>query len=449
LVHEGKRVTGKKRISGFFGNVYLSYLTSSMDASDTFVTGSNVDLSVQRLMSSTNAIKLGTSIMLIKTRFAIIVTAFALAFSSQTFAQNLGPAMDYPTVFGANAAVLGQGDYPNDSFAAEYDPLDIDYDMQVFAPLDLSSYGGAPQIRNGFHASVDLTYMSFSKPKAFGNGSNSANVPAGNEWITGRDYTIGYTNEIGNGWEVDYMKTEGSFWNSQLPDAQNGDAQGARNSLMWTTMRLDRAAINRTFRSKLNQSGYLEPFIGVSYLGLSDKTTQNGEFFRVDDNGTPLDPTDDVLVPGTGVLRQLAQNSAVGGQIGTKYFQQHGRWNVITNFGLSGYYNSETSTATNRVFSEATGTLLELRGTTQSTGTSNSFVPLVDLGIETSYSITRDISLRMGAELLYIWTGLNRANTLPFGQNPNTATSGAGGRVAISDQSATLVGFTFGLEWRH
>ena len=202
--------------------------------------------------------------MLIKKRFAIIVTALTLAFASQAFAQGLGPAMDYPTVFGATAGVVGMGDYPNDTFAAEWDPLDIDYDMQVFAPLDLSSYGGGPKVRNGFFAAVDLTYMSYTRPKAFGN--NNASVPVGNDWITGRNYTLGYTNEVGNGWEVDYLSTDGSFWSPGINRNPNA---------LWTTSRLDRFALKRVFRTKLNQGGYLEPYVGVSYLGVNDKTHQN------------------------------------------------------------------------------------------------------------------------------------------------------------------------------
>jgi hypothetical protein len=70
---------------------------------------------------------------------------------------------------------------------------------------------------------------------------------------------------------------------------------------------------------------------------------------------------------------------------------------------------------------------------------------MVDASIRGTYGITRDLSLRMGLELIHMWDGLNRANTVPGAANPNFGTTGP---VPTTSQDATLVGFQFGIEWR-
>lgn len=331
---------------------------------------------------------------------------------------------------------LGASPYTSNPDTAVFDPGNLEYDMQAFAPLDISTFDGQTPVRGGFFAQYARTFLSVSRPNPFGTVNRNA-FPNGSDFQTGNKYHFGYMSEDGAGWDATYGRTSGLFF------SRGGSAQISLPMLTETS--IHSFALNRTFRQPLSKGGFIEPYFGVRYNYFNDKTNQDDEEFVLNDQGTP-DPTDDAFVSGINRFQQEAQNSIVGGGVGFRVYQQRGRWQWKTDVGLQGGYNSQTYNESDEQYDTTAGsTLLNVVERNRS---DSFFTPQIDASAMLTYGITRDISLNAGAQISYYWSGLNRANTLEADLNPHSISGPGIGSVAIDQQSATVAGFFLGLEWR-
>ncbi len=296
----------------------------------------------------------------------------------------------------------------------------FDYDAQMFAPLTLDDIEGPRDTNTGWYFTYDRTYLSVGRPDPTST-VNAAAVATGNDYVWGNRFDIGYMQDSGQGWTLNWMNSEGSFF-SNGQDALISNPFLTRNTF-------SNVELSKMFRQELTNGGLLEPYFGVRYQGINDETIE-------DTTVSFLTTTD------SNRFKQMIKNDGFGGHIGTRYSRTTGRWTMRADAAFAAAYNSQRYTASDLVFSGTTVSVFE------ATFDDNSFTPTLDLSADAAYSLTRDIALRVGVQALHIWDGVVRADTRTTGLSPFSA-FGVGEQVTgIRDQRFSAVGFTFGLEWR-
>ena len=327
---------------------------------------------------------------------------------------------------------FGSGPYTSNPDAAVFDPGNLEYDMQPFAPLDISEFDEEVPF-SGFYASYQRTYLSVSRPNPYGSVNRNL-FPTGSDFQSGNRFNVGSMSKAGVGWDVSYLKTSGSFFS-------DGSSEGV-DLPMWTTTEIHDLKINRVFRQPLSRGGFISPYFGVGYTYLNDDSIQAANVNFLD----PLDPLNPIQ--GLSNWKQDASNSIVGGQVGVKLNSQRGRYRWASDVNLSVGYNSQAYKVNEDEFVSGDDVFPDgFRGNTFSTRSSSSFTPVLNASLDMSYTVTRDISVKLGGQISYIWNGVNRLNTLGINDNPNS-TAGPVGSLAFDQQAMTVAGFTAGVEWR-
>ena len=221
--------------------------------------------------------------------------------------------------------------------------------------------------------------------------------------------------------------------------------------------------LNRSFRQELSGGGYMEPYIGGRFTNVNDRSLEDRGYRFVNDD-TQQDGTSDKVGHR---FRQTSSNNAIGLQFGGRYNKRRGRFLYSTDGSLAASYNQQRYTSSNILFGE-----VEQNRIDEQYFEDNNFLPSFDLEFGISYNVTRDLTVRAGTQLLYIWEGIARVNTLPAPLNPNsiltnpavieelrTAFSDKPGVEGISEVTGigspgifnddyVAAGFTFGVEWR-
>lgn len=296
-----------------------------------------------------------------------------------------------------------------------------DYDAQMFAPYDLRELD-EPRGPIGFYFTYDRIYTNVSRagvqPNVFVGDEQL--VPTGNDFMWGNRFESGVMNENGAGWGGEYTRTSGSYFSA-------GQDILVGNPFMTTTA-AHNLKLNRVFRQDLQAGGWIEPYFGFRYLGVSDNTIEDS---IVNFNGTDFNTR----------FKQNATNSAFGGHVGARHVRKMGRWGWSTDASLAATYNAQSYLTTDILTTGATISIFE------TTFENSNFCPALDIRADLSYALTRDLAFRLGGQVLYIWDGVNRANTLPSIFNPNSAV-GPGGTPGIFTESFVTAGFNFGVEWK-
>ena len=292
------------------------------------------------------------------------------------------------------------------------------YDAQVFAPLEFTN-GKQIEPQNGFFFTFDKTYLSIGGGNVSSDGFQT--VTPGGDYQWGNRYELGYFTDNDQGWDLVYLNSEGiTFVNGQ-------DTLVANPTLV--TTKFNSFELNKIFRQTISDGRYFEPYVGLRYLGVSDSTIE-----------------DTIVTVGAAVFDnrfvQRATNNAGGIHAGAKINRRSGRWRSTFDGSLATTYNQRNYFASD-VIIDGAGNI----GVSESSDSESGFVPALDASFEVSYNVTRDIAFRSGVTALYLWDGITRVNTLPTPLNPNSV-NGAGGDTGIIDDSITVVGFTFGFEWR-
>ena len=298
------------------------------------------------------------------------------------------------------------------------EPGVFNYDAQMFAPFELSDYD-SQDAPTGFFFTMDRLYISVSRPD--NQGINNAAAPTGNDFHWGNRFEFGFMTEEDKGWGIQYSKVEGSFFSA-------GQDILVPNPFL-TTTNVSHVELNRIFRQALKNGGTFEPYAGVRYMGISDKTLEDTQ-----------------VQVGTATLfnrfKQDVTNSALGAHVGARYARSMGRWKVSADSALATMYNTQRYLASDIGELSGTQTILE------STRESSDFVPALDAQLDIAYNFTRDVSFRTGVQMLYAWDGVARANTLTTAINPVSTLSAGPAPIEVEDESFLAIGFTFGIEWK-
>ena len=302
------------------------------------------------------------------------------------------------------------------------EPGVYDYDAQMFAPYDLRDIE-EPEAPVGFYFSMDRVYFSVSRPGVQAGAQplvSDFNYPVGNDYMWGNRFEGGVMTEADSGWGFEYSYVDGIFfsWGTDVLVA---------NPLLTETS-VHNLKLNRVFRQTLSNGGWIEPYIGMRYLGISDNTIEDT---IVTINGAAA----------SNRFKQNATNSAFGGHVGARLVKKFGRFGLATDGSLVAAYNGQDLNATDLTFVGNNISISEINFT------DSTFIPALDWRLDLSYAITRDLALRGGVEVLYMWDGVARANTLTTALNPNSSL-GAGGFPGLYSESMMTAGFSFGVEWK-
>ena len=303
------------------------------------------------------------------------------------------------------------------------EPGAYQYDAQLFAPYDYRELA-EPEAPVGFYFTFDKVYTSLSRPGVQPNDEAgfdlTSSFPVGNSWVWGNRFEGGVMTQAENGWGFEYSRASGSFfaW---------GQDELVANPMM-VEMSLHNLKLNRVFRQELSGGGWVEPYFGIRYLGMTDDT--------IEDTLVVLGGT-----TSNNRFKQTASNSAIGGHVGARGVRRFGRFGTAWDASLAAAYNSQSYRTGDTTFSGGTVFISEFNDT------DHSFVPALDLRWDLSYALTRDLAFRTGAQLLYLWDGVNRANTLTTTLNPNSA-FGIVGANGVYSESMVSAGFNFGVEWK-
>lgn len=302
----------------------------------------------------------------------------------------------------------------------------FDYDAQVFAPLEFVN-DDQLKPRIGFYFEYDRTYLSLSKaPRLSNAGSNL--VDLGSNWVWGSRYHVGWFSENETGWALVYQQGRGNAF-------QNGQDVLVPNPTLVTNA-FSSFELNRIFRQELSSGSTLEPYLGLRYFNVHDETIE--------------DTNQDFVVgflPADNRFRQEATNNIVGFHAGARHSRRSGRWRFTTDGAITTGYNQQEYFATD-ILREITPGGTIATSVSETSVEDQSFVPALDFEFDVAFNVTRDITLKTGVQAMYLWTGVNRANTLTTGLNPNSILSGGIGATETNDTRFLAAGFIFGFEWR-
>ena len=316
----------------------------------------------------------------------------------------------------------------------------FEYDAQLWAPYDVTRVDGTTEVHSGFYTEIGVAYLSMNGPGPV-PGEDPRLFESVSGWGTGIILEGGYSSEKGAGWAVNWTSLEHNHF---LHDSEYRftSAFGGWQQPIALRTSFDNVSVNRQFRQRLSNGGYVEPFVGFRYIGVQDETNQDWTF------------PDPILLPR--VQRRFSQrtnNTMAGGHLGTRYFRTYGRYKVGSNIGVGAFYNNVTYSATS-----LTGNTPDGEPAFTFTNRSNDFVPVVDFGAEISYLITRDISIRAGAQLQWLWQGVARADTRPLDSNPYSLFGPDTidlpfvpdiSRIpsSVNTEDLIVAGFSFGIDW--
>ena len=309
----------------------------------------------------------------------------------------------------------------------------FDYDAQVFAPLEFTN-GKEKKPNTGFYFTLDKTYTAVPKAVRF-NVLTQDTESTGSEFIWGTRYELGWFSEDEAGWNVSYQDSSGSFFT-------NGQDVLVSNPMLVET-KLANVEVNRIFRQALSGGGYFEPYLGFRHNSISDRSLE-------DTISQILEDTNGDLVLDTVQLNnrfiQKATNSAFGLQAGGRYNVRRGRWRLTGDGAIATSYSQQryfASDITRRVDPNNPNTT----GITETYFSDQSFVPVLDGQFEMAYNVSRDLSLKVGAQAMYMWNGIARVNTATTANNGNSVL-GTGPAIQAFDEDFVAAGFIFGVEWR-
>ena len=210
---------------------------------------------------------------------------------------------------------------------------------------------------------------------------------------------------------------------------------------------LSGAELNRTWQlDQLHYGTFLTPFVGLRYVKFKDYYRRE-TYSRWDEDGfrTPVVPPIgvDALTATTEMLQSLeasVTNDMLGGQLGAHWAKDYRRWNFSGDFkafALQNFQNWRHVTNTEvTIFGGALpqdGTVPDTVVMLQSDAGSDhdaEFVYGMELRFDAAYRLTRDISLRGGAEFLDFGQGIGR-----------------GLDVADNNQDVIMYGFSMGVTW--
>ncbi|MHB0956013.1 MAG: hypothetical protein ACYC6N_19765 [Pirellulaceae bacterium] len=339
----------------------------------------------------------------------------------------------------------------------------VESDFQFFAPADVDTYGGGPTEKTGWFADYDRVYMNVQRPDDAYILSDKMG-----DFTWGNRFEIGYVDDdmhgwLFTGWHIDgpnenviYAAERINRWMSTgapeeapiFPIRDNNlRLTGGRDYLITNSVNvadMTGVELNRTWQlDQLHYGARLTPFVGLRYVKFID-FYQRDTYLRYDDAGFIVPPIPPALAL-TATTEQLVslqagvQNDMLGGQLGAHWDRDYRRWNFSGDFkafALQNFqnWNEVTKTVTSIYPGELPqqdtipDTVLEIQD--GSADHNAEFVFGMELRFDAAYRLTRDISLRGGAEFIDFGQGIGRGIDR---ENNN--------------QDVIMYGFTMGVTW--
>jgi hypothetical protein len=347
----------------------------------------------------------------------------------------------------------------------EFPPVESDF--QFFAPADVDTYGGGPAPKTGWFADYDRVYMNVSRPD---NSYTLSNTMGDFTW--GNRFEIGYVDDDQKGWVVTGWHIDGPNRNVDVlqerlnrfvADAypqdtpifplqdNNNPLTGSRDYELQNSVNvadMTGVELNRTWQlDQLHYGARLTPMVGLRYLKFID-FFQRDSYMMYDGDGFPIPPgtvvTTDVM--DSAVTEELTRleagvvNEMLGGQIGIHWDKDYRRWNFSGDFKALAFQNFQNWNNVQKTYMTYYGGTtipdqdaipIATNETQIGSASSNAeFVFGMELRFDAAYRLTRDISLRAGAEFLDLGKGIGR-----------------GIDTRDNSQDVIMFGFSTGITW--
>jgi hypothetical protein len=318
------------------------------------------------------------------------------------------------------------------------DPGYFEPDFQFFAPADVSDFGGHEPPNTGAYFDYDRTYVAMNRP----DGEDSLFSGFDSDFTWGNRWELGYMTEEQTGWQGvlwhlsgpnEYVSTvverinrinEDDLPVNDEPDPiivdRNPRTYDVRQSLNVASM--SSFEFNKTWRRKQFHNGsVLEPLAGFRYMNYRNfKRRDDYDRFAEDINGQPDPFTPDVEGPYEQFTEDFSvfENFMIGGQLGGRWFQQHGKWLLSADvrfFAMHNFqYLKNRTDITLTRYDDPLGTEVDLQlyEKFQSHDNANQFVWGGEVRAEAAYSLTRDISLQFGMVFLDLGQGIGRSDNI-------------------------------------
>ncbi len=324
----------------------------------------------------------------------------------------------------ANGQFISPDGNTPDQIQPFVDPGTFKYDWQMFAPAEVDYIGNDPNIPIGFFFNYDRTFLSVTRPDAIDVGRSET---FSGDPFSGNRYEFGYMTEGDHGWLVSLMNSKGGFvLNPQLVDPTTGGNITNRQ----ITSKFVSVEVSKAYRMLIDDGAYLEPYLGVRYLYFRDQFFQDG---------------DDTLAPQPR-NQQKTRNQIFAGQLGMRYVRRKGHWKFSSDVRLAGGPNWQ--------FINITG--IDNNGNAYDQNSDfEEFSPVGDFRVDVQYQLTRDLSIRLGAQAIYFIRNMARVDTsgihLPTPQpdpmNPVPNVNFLPDPFSQADQDIFMGGVSFGFVW--
>ena len=347
----------------------------------------------------------------------------------------------------AEAQNFGQRQYSGPF--VDFDEFNPDY--QFFAPLDNTHFGDfTPNL--GWYFTWDKLFLKSARPR-------DEESYGGFDRGSGTRINVGFMRPDNNGWYVSTTRLGGpNFYDELIVERNNriqeddqggGGGGGGNNNDEQTPSQDDNNPItgqrdyilrdsinslnysswelNRTWRLAENDKGRIwEPMFGIRYSNFDDHF-EGAEYNRYDDEGNPVpqipnpnnpdSPQPDDAELEEYILREgVRRNDMFGGQLGLRWYHQQSRWLMSGELRFFAMNNNQQirSRELREVTQVEVGTGNEPDSQTRTEiinwDRDNTFVWGGEFRGEAAYTITRDVSARMGFNVLNYGKGIGRGD---------------------------------------
>jgi hypothetical protein len=273
---------------------------------------------------------------------------------------------------------------------------DFGHDLQMFAPAEVSSFGGGPEPNTGYFVAYDRVNWSVSR-------ALHSSQPNEMDWTWGNRLDLGYMTNDEHGWLVEILHISGpNNPNIAIDFSQNPPVAGPRfieNSMDFTSVEL-----MKQWRFKqLHHGSYVDAFIGARY----------GHMMHEDNLVRDL---------GFAITNGLAiESQMIGPQAGLRWFKQKGRWTLSSEGRYFYAWNHQVFASAQ--FRDMNG--IPLLGGFPS---EERWVHAGDVRAEITYDLSKSFAIATGIDVLYLANGVAR------------------GFPPANDQDALFIGWTFGIK---
>ncbi|MBN83824.1 MAG: hypothetical protein CMJ70_27180 [Planctomycetaceae bacterium] len=397
-------------------------------------------------------------------RTCSLVCLTLLAVSSAAFSQGLQSDRSF---WGNHYSPDGGNEASFPAWLPLTESENIESDFQWFAPGEFGEYGEATPPNNGLYFGYDWLRWSTSNPEM---GTFPFTPLSGTEYFQAPPAwnPNGFADGGGHRVEVGWMTEENTGWNfiatlfrtngghelrmrelDYDPEDEEHDiseddfdadfdqivAPQTTNSASYHNLEL-----NKTWRIIHRDGVSVEPFAGVRYLQFMDRH-----------QSTAVDTDCDVSAQTVRQMFTHFNNQGLTGQLGVRWTMVRARWKLRTGLGCFVGHNfqrfSRTYINDTRIHEEgdplncsALEEVGQVISTQSDSGSGEEFLWGSDGRVELTYTIFRDLSLRIGGQVVHLPGGIGRGPFL------NSHPQRADLTTRHNEEDLLMGGFSFGFE---